>query len=332
MNPRGVQRIAAVLLGLDKEVAARLLQGLPDDPLQRITQAMLELSDQKFRLNDAEPCLEEFYTRISDGNAIVNDFQDLLQRALGQERAGSHVSRLAASRRLANPFAPLESLPAKEVADVLQEENDQVCALVLAGLKSFAAARILELLPADRRAGVLQRIASTVSPPMSVLEDIAASLLQRFGPVAPSFAISDENNVLTAANIMNFVDQEVEKEINEKLQDQDQGLFTAIDESRITMEDLITIDKKSMQKVLTGIDARVLTVALKGVSREIERSILDNVSKRSRDNIIEERELLGPMPVAEVLVARKELLSAVRSMVKSGDVILRRSGGDDIVE
>jgi flagellar motor switch protein FliG len=98
------------------------------------------------------------------------------------------------------------------------------------------------------------------------------------------------------------------------------------------MDDLTGIDKKAMQKILAGVDTRVLTVALKGASREVESAILDNVSKRSRETILEERDLLGAVATTEVQQSRMQLLNQVRALMKSGDVKLRRAGNDDVVE
>ncbi|MFZ5618403.1 MAG: FliG C-terminal domain-containing protein [Pseudomonadota bacterium] len=131
---------------------------------------------------------------------------------------------------------------------------------------------------------------------------------------------------------MNYLTQESESALTETLQESDEPLFKAIDEKRVTMDDLISIDKKAMQKILAGIDTRVLTVALKGASKEVEQSILENVSKRSRESILEERDLLGALPVAEVQAARMELLNQVRVLMKSGELKIRRAGGDDVVE
>ena len=67
--------------------------------------------------------------------------------------------------------------------------------------------------------------------------------------------------VSAAAQIMNYVSQETETALAESLQQEDDLLYKQIDEQRVTMDDLIGIDKKAMQKILASIDTRVLTVA-----------------------------------------------------------------------
>jgi flagellar motor switch protein FliG len=331
MKLRGTHKIAAVLLGVDKDVAAKLMTALPSEHLEAISEAMVELSDKHLSPADAEPALSEYARRITGGTLATNDFKELLRQALGEQKAEEHLRRMEKSRERGNPFAPLEMLPPNEVADVLLDENEQVCAIALAAMKPTAGAKVLESFPPERRTSVLTRIARSSPPRRDVLDQIALSLIARLAPVAPKTR-QETVGVASAAQIMNYLSQETEQAITEAMQGADETLYQSIDEKRVTMDDLCGIDKKAMQKILAGVDTRVLTVALKGATREVESAILDNVSKRSRETILEERDLLGAVPTADVQTSRMQLLNQVRSLMKSGDVKLRRAGHDDVVE
>jgi flagellar motor switch protein FliG len=239
--------------------------------------------------------------------------------------------KMQSLRERGNPLAPLEQLPPHEVADVLLDENEQLCAIVLSGMRATAAARVFESFPPERRAAVMGRIARSSPPRRELVEEIASSLLARLAPVQPSRR-GDARGVSAAAQIMNYVSQETETALTQALQQEEETLFQQIDEQRVTMDDLIGIEKKAMQKILASIDTRVLTIALKGAAKEVESAILDNVSKRSRETILEERDLLGAIPLAEVQQARMQLLNQVRALMKSGEVKIQRAGGDDVVE
>jgi len=328
---RGVQKIAAVLLGVDKDVAAKLMNALPAAHLEAVTEAMVELSDKHLTPQDAEPALGEYAQRITGGTSGTNDFKELLREALGAEKAEEHLTRMQSVRERGNPLSPLEQLPPHEVAEVLLDENEQVCAMALSGMRPTAAARVFECFPAERRPAVIGRIARSHTPRRELLEEIASALLVRLAPALPTRR-GGARGVASAAQILNYVSQETETALAESLQQEDESLFKLIDEQRVTIDDLIGIEKKAMQKILASIDTRVLTVALKGASKEVESSILENVSKRSRETILEERDLLGALPVSEVQQARMQLLNQVRALMKSGEVKIRRSGGDDVVE
>jgi flagellar motor switch protein FliG len=328
---RGAQKIAAVLLGLDKDVAAKLMHAMPDDRLERITEAMVELSDRRLTPADTEPALEEYVKRITVGASATNDFKELLREALGAEKADAHLQRMQGLREKGNPLAPLELLPPGDLAEVLLDENEQVCSIVLSNLRPPVAAKVLECFPADRRPSIIGRIAKSAPPAREMVEAIAASLISRMAKVSPAKR-NEPRGVSAAAQIINYLSQDAETAINEALQQGDETIFQQIEQQRVTMEDLAGIDKKAMQKVLASVDTRVLTVSLKGASKEVESGILENVSKRTRETILEERELLGALPMSEIQQARGQLLDQVRALMKTGEVRLRRAGGDDVVE
>lgn len=334
MPAKGTQKIAAVLLGLDKEVAASLLRGVPEQKLEQLSQAMVQLSlDPNFQVKEANAALEEFGRRLQGERSPAGDFQDLLERALGEDRAAPHVERIDSSRRSTAPFGAFEKLPPQEVAEVLLDENEQLAALVLSQVGPGTAARILGHVPKELQPRLVLRVVHCEPPPIDVQERIAATLLERFGPVAPKSPKGDAGSDKSGhvAAILNFLDEDMEKHISGELATEDEQLFQRIDEQRVTMDDLLGIDKKAMQKILGNIDTKVLTLALKGASPEIEEKVLGNVSKRAKETILEERELLGAVPRSEVEGARKELLLQVRVLVKSGEVVLLR-GDSGLVE
>ena len=85
-----------------------------------------------------------------------------------------------------------------------------------------------------------------------------------------------------------------------------------------------------MTKILGTVDTKTLAVSLKGCSPAVEKNILSNLSSRVREMVIEERELAGAMPVADVKVARDEVLKNIRALIESGEFRPSR-GGDALV-
>ena len=60
-----------------------------------------------------------------------------------------------------------------------------------------------------------------------------------------------------------------------------------------------------MQKLLAEIDAKTLSVALKGANEAINSKVMNNLSKRARETLGEEMEYLGMVPIAQVRKRRK---------------------------
>ena len=79
-----------------------------------------------------------------------------------------------------------------------------------------------------------------------------------------------------------------------------------------------------MQKILAAVDSRQFAVSLKAAIPAVERAILDNLSKRASDMVVEERDNLGPTPLSDVLESQSEILKMIRDMMDKGDI---KAGG-----
>ena len=89
---------------------------------------------------------------------------------------------------------------------------------------------------------------------------------------------------------------------------------------------IAALDKRTMQKVLAGIDTALLAMALKACDEEIADALLGATSQRTRDMIQEERELLGALPLTDVLDAQRKILLTVRDLMDSGEITVSKGG------
>ena len=55
------------------------------------------------------------------------------------------------------------------------------------------------------------------------------------------------------------------------------------------------------------------------------------MSKRGREAMEEEIEMMGPKPLSEVEGAQKEIVEQVRGMEERGDISLNRGGAEELV-
>ena len=72
------------------------------------------------------------------------------------------------------------------------------------------------------------------------------------------------------------------------------------------------------------VEGRVLAMALKGADEEVTQALLSNLSKRAREGVLEEKELLGPQPLSAVQEAQQSMVGVIRDLVQSGQVKIRR--------
>jgi len=69
-------------------------------------------------------------------------------------------------------------------------------------------------------------------------------------------------------------------------------------------------------------------VALKGADQVIRDRFFKNMSKRAAEMLREDMQLRGPVRLAEVEAAQKEMLGAARRLAEAGTIRLGKSSGD----
>jgi flagellar motor switch protein FliG len=320
----GDKRVAALLLSLDQELAAKILKNLGDDQLDKVTRAMKELQeisvDRKLMVEIYEETLQRLRKEGMALGDVGSTMDNLLVKAFGENR-GADVSERANHEILARrPFAMFEALTGEDLANLLTEEHPQIAAVFLAHLDREKAGKVLVHLSDELKADIMHRVATLDRTPPDVVQRVLDVMRQKVKNLGLTSLRSEPKAwVKAAAEILNHMGGG-EKNILEKIAEEDEGLSTGIREEMFTFEDLANLDKKSMQKILSQVDTRALALALKAVPTEVEENVLGNLSKRAANMIIEERDSLGPTPLSEVMAAQNEILVMVRDLMDSGDV------------
>ncbi|MBF1014999.1 MAG: flagellar motor switch protein FliG, partial [Lachnospiraceae bacterium] len=131
--------------------------------------------------------------------------------------------------------------------------------------------------------------------------------------------------------ILNTVDRGTEKHIMETLEIEEPELADQIRRKMFVFEDILLLDNKSIQRVLRDVDNNDLSISLKNVSEEVQNAIFTNLSKRLASMIKEEMEFMGPVRVKDVEEAQQKIVNIIRKLEDSGEIIISRGGGDEII-
>ena len=83
--------------------------------------------------------------------------------------------------------------------------------------------------------------------------------------------------------------------------------------------------------MLREVDNNELAVALKGSNEEVQNLIFNNLSKRLATMIKEDMEFMGPVRMKDVEEAQQKVVSVIRKLEDSGEIVISRGGGDEIV-
>ena len=131
--------------------------------------------------------------------------------------------------------------------------------------------------------------------------------------------------------ILNMVDRSTEKTIIESLEEEDPELAEEIKKRMFVFEDIVLLDDSAIQKVLREVDTAELAKALRGVEAEVQDKIFRNMSKRAASLLKEEMEYMGPVRLKDVEETQQKIVSIIRKLEDQGEIVVARSGEDEMV-
>lgn len=208
---------------------------------------------------------------------------------------------------------------------VLQSSGDSVCASVLSSLDSGMAAKLMESFPVERQANIFSIMSMGGGFSKSVMEAIEKSVLsevvdEQNKESASSFDIESSARIFSA---MNYNSCSRVLPLIEKLSSE---TFTELNKRIFMFEDIVLLDDRSIQKMLREVDPNELAKALKGADSEVCDKIYRNMSKRAATMLKEEMEFLGPLSIKDVYEEREKIVSVIRRLEESGDIVIARLG------
>jgi len=91
---------------------------------------------------------------------------------------------------------------------------------------------------------------------------------------------------------------------------------------------LVDFDGYSIQRVIRGIDDKVLARALKGANKETLKAVLRNMSKKSARELFKEMKCMDTVSSEDVKEAQKQVIKVMQRLRDKGE--LNRALSDDI--
>lgn len=74
-----------------------------------------------------------------------------------------------------------------------------------------------------------------------------------------------------------------------------------------------------------------MSLHLRVPTEELQNVIFRNLSKRLAAMIKEDMDFMGPVRMKDVEEAQQKIVAVIRKLEDSGDIVISRGGGDDIV-
>jgi len=327
----GRRKAAAFMLSLDSEVAALLMQKLGERDVALLSEEMTRVGE--LTAKEAEDYQHEF-NKLSGGERINAEpmLLEILERALGKEKARELLDKIRRQSREVEPFRSLLTLDSRQISTLLRGEHPQVVALILAHLDHVIASEVLRDMEEGMRYEVVRRIAAT--------EDLSAELIRQVDEMMEVRAFSlgkrthggaVENRFKTVAQMLNVSEPSLSKNIIERLVKDAPTLANEIQALMFVFEDLTKIADKDIQKILGEVDKADLVLSLRAAPPEVKDKLLNNLSARARENMKDEMEMMGAKPLHEIEEAQKRILQKVRDMGEKGDIQISRGNTEKMV-
>jgi len=331
MTLRPEEKAAALIIGVGPELGARLMEHLDDEEVERLAAQVARL--ERVQSDQLESVVEEVRLEAAESARVASGGMDFARKLLSGWKAGRGAEILddLESGAGVSPFRFVRDLPAEAVARVLDKEHPQVTAVVISNQPPSTAASIMAALDDRNRADVALRVARMETPSAWALEAVEEVLRSRLGTPEDNKPKSRNAGVRGLAKVLNSADKGLEQAVLESLGRNDPDLAEQVRALMFVFEDIVTLDDRSVQRVLAEVDSTTLAVALKGAAAEVAERILRNMSQRARDRLEEELDLLGPLPRKEVESARQKISSAVLELGESGEIMLKRGADAELV-
>ncbi len=324
----GPSHAAILLMALGEEKAASVLKHMEPLEVQSLGEAMSGI--EGVTQDQIGGTLDKFIKNVKNESSLGHGSQEYLRRtltrALGLDKANSVMGQI----NLEGGPVGLESLKwmsPRVVAKIIANEHPQIIAIVLAHLDRAQGGSVMNLLPESMRTDVLVRVAKLDIIHPAALQELNDIIQRRFEENSES-ELTGVGGVDVAAEILNGVSKEAEASVLEALDELDSELSKQIQEKMFIFDNLIAVDDRGMQALLREVSTDQLVVALKGASPELREKIFGNMSQRASELLRDDLEAKGPMRLAEVEDAQKQVLTVAMRLAEDGTISLGGKGDD----
>ena len=323
----GAEKVAALLLALDKPIAGRLLKRLDSLELRQVTRAASELG----AVNPAtlETLIADFEVQFSSGAELLGsagEAESLLSGALPPEEAAEILSDVLGNSNKAM-WDRLSAAPEGALASYLLKEHPQTFAFVLSKLSSGAAAKIMAQTPRDLRNGLMRRMLSprpVMDPMMRLLErtmheDLLLNVARNTG--------ADTHSKI--ADIINKMEREQIEDVLQSLAEDRPKDAETLRGLLFTFEDIAKLSLKARTTVFDRVPADRVVMALKGTDGAFRELILSSMGARARRMVENELNTGGPAQQRDVMKARRAIADAVLEMAERNEIEIHATGEAD---
>ena len=330
MSPE--QKAAAVVISLGADKASKIYRHLSESDIEKLTIEVAKAGH--VTPEQMEEVLDECY-KICLTQKVVTDggmeyARAVLEKAFGEGTAQTLLDKLSKSLQI-RPFEFVRKSNVKNLVSFLQHERAQTIALVLSYADPDQASTVISELPKEKRIKVVESIAKMESASPDAIKIVEESLKKRFESILTTADFTKIGGIDYIADVMNHMDRANEKYIFDELGKENEELAETIRKKMFVFEDIVSMDNRSIQRFIRECDVKDIVYALKGSDENIKQLVFANVSSRMAESIQSDLEVTVNVRLRDVEEAQQRIVGVIRRLEEAGELIIVKSGKDEII-
>lgn len=327
------EKAALLLLSLGPEVAENVLARFGPDQQEMLRARMMrqrQLSPGPEVFDDALRDFDQLMREVEFDRLTPLETNRPVEVSRQPERPVVQETPMPSEGDMArDPFAVMAQLDAEQLARALLGESARAISMILSCLSTDRAVAVLKLLPPKLRCEVMVQMGLRATDDLEIVPRIARAILEKVRAAGniPAVAKSDEARYTKTADMLRNLEEPDRTAIMNTIAQQNKNIAAMIREYLYYFDDIIFIEDRSLQRILSGLDVKHLAMSLKGASQMIIEKVMQNVSTRVQEMLTEEMELLGAVPNAQVEKARAEIVEVIQRLDQAGELLTTRKRG-----
>ena len=322
----GIKKATIALLVLGEDLARDIFKQLTEDEIEKVLLTAESLRDVS--AEEVQATLMELthltQAQVKGVAGHERRIQADAEAALGRDNLTAILGR-----DTGGTAAMLESAALKDpvvFAQVVGREHPQVIAVVLAMLSKETGAAVLTELSQELKAEVVQRVALLRSVPAHVVAEVAEIMGRELRPPDEAGPVQIDG-MSRAVGILKAIGSSEEQDIFAEIEQEDAELAEDIRSRMFVFDDILQLHARAVQLILREVDGQTLALALKTASSGLKEHILSNMSSRAAMMVLDDLEVLGPVSVAQVEEAQRQVVETVMQLAAEDKINIRQ---DDV--
>jgi flagellar motor switch protein FliG len=328
----GIKKAAVLLIALGPETSSQIIKLLPDYLIQKVTYEIANIN--YVEPYEREKVIDDFLDMASAKQYVLDGgleyAKNLLQKALGTQRAKEVMDVLNQMKQSEKPFSIARKADPRQLTNLLLNEHPQTVALIMCYMQPDKAALVLSQFPVELQTEIAERLSTISSTSPTVINRIERIMEEKFSSLVGNDS-ETIGGVKTLVEILNSVDRGTERNIISSLEETQPELAETIKSSLFVFEDIVNLDKASIQRTLRDVSNEDLALALKGASEQVASAVFSNMSKRAAELLKEDIQFMGPVRLSTVEEAQHRIVGIIRRLDEAGEIVIGRGDQDAVV-